>query len=570
MDSKSKENPLLFPIGVIDFQKIITGNYFYVDKTLGIANLLQQGDITVICRPRRFGKTLFMSMLQNFFAENVRGVKTKTLFENTLLAQKHPEIMEKYQGKYSVIFLSFKDLKRSSYAEAYEAIQGLLGSLYEEHYSLLDSINLTDNEKQYFHRICSKTANYDETINSLKRLTHFLYKAYNKKVIVLMDEYDVPAQEGYLNNYYKEIIKFMRGFFGAAFKDNLCLERGVFTGIARIAKENLFSDLNNVEVHSILRNAFSEYFGFTETEMNALLQKVGLSSQAEEIKRWYNGYQIAGHTVYNPWSIICCLKNLGVLELYWVNTSGNELIKKILSEASPKIKTRLEQLMQRETIVAWIDEHIVFENLSQNETALWSLLLFTGYLTAQNIQLNELGYYQCELRIPNHEVLILYRKQLVSWFEGTLGLQDYYAFINNLLTGKIKPFQEELNLILKNTMSYFDTQGNEPERFYHGLVLGLIATLHDSYRIYSNRESGSGRYDIALIPNKKDQMGVVIEFKTIKNLDEIDKGAEQALQQIKTKLYTTELSHSGIKQVLQLGMAFSGKQVAISYQIDNN
>lgn len=399
MASKSEQKPFQFPVGVSNFQELVTDHYLYVDKTLGIERLLHAGKISVICRPRRFGKTLFMSMLQHFFAENIKGVKTKELFQNSLLAQKYPEVLKEHQGQYPVIFISFKDLKRGSYAEAYEAIQGLLECLFEEHISLLDSKLLSKNEKKRFLKILNKKANLDETINSLKHLTHFLHKVYKKKVIVLIDEHDVPIQEGFLKNYYKKIIDFMRVFLGAVLKDNSCLERGVITG-----EKNLCSDLDNVEVHSILKNTFIEDFGFTQIEINELLQKTGLSSKLDEIKRWYNGYQIAGHTIYNPWSIISCLKNFGALEPYWVNTSGNELIKKVLIEAKPQVKEKLETLIQERTISCYIDEQFIFDNLANSEIALWTLLLFSGYLTAQNFKLDSVGYYQCEVRIPNQEI----------------------------------------------------------------------------------------------------------------------------------------------------------------------
>lgn len=570
MSSGSNQKKMRFPVGVSNYRKLITGNFLYVDKTLGIERILQEGEISIICRPRRFGKTLFMSMLQHFFADNVDGFDTQTFFQHSLISEFHPEIVQEHQGQYKVIFLTFKDLKYDTYELAYQGIKGLFVRLYEQYLFLLDSPKLLESEKERFRRIINKTADVEETRFALKDLSHFLFKAYEKQVIILIDEYDTPILSGYLHHYYKEIIASIRGILSAALKDNPYVTKTVITGIIRVAKENLFSDLNNTEVYSILNNSYGNDFGFTEKEVNYLLEKTEVASQADEIKHWYNGYQIGAHTIYNPWSIISCLKNLGIFQTYWINTSGNELIKKVLSEASANVKKQLEQLMQGESIIAWIDEHVMFENLSQNETALWSLLFFSGYLTAQNIQFNELGYYSCELRIPNHEVLILYRKQLVNWFEGALGLQNYYTFISHLLTGKIESFSEELNRLLENTMSYFDIKGTEPEKFYHGLVLGLIATLHDTYRIYSNRESGLGRYDVALIPNDKNQMGLVIEFKTIKSANQLENEAKQALQQIKTKLYSTELSHAGITQVLQLGMAFAGKQVAIAYHFDKN
>lgn len=567
MAQERHQNPFLFPVGISDFRKLVSENFLYVDKTLGVNHVLQESAISLICRPRRFGKTLFMSMLHYFFADRVAGVPTKELFQNSLLAKTSPKTIEEHQGQYCVLFLTFKDLKYLNYEHAYQGIKGLLACLCQEHLAMLDSPLLSDTEKELFRRILTKTADFEETRNALKYLSHFLFKAYQKSVVVLIDEYDTPILSGYLENYFKDILEFIRGFLGAGLKDNPCVAKTVLTGIIRVAKENLFSDLNNAEVYSILKDSYSDDFGFTEQEVNQLLQKTNLSTHAEEIKQWYNGYKIGPQTIYNPWSIICCLKYKGKFEPYWVNTSGNELIKKVLSEASTDAKIQLEMLMQGEEITCAVDEHVAFENLGQNDTALWSLLLFSGYLTAQNVQLDSLNYYQCDLRIPNHEVLSLYRKQFVSIFEDRLGLKGYYSFINNLLNGNIEVFQEQLNRILQQTISYFDTQGNEPERFYHGFILGLMATLHDSYRVYSNRESGFGRYDVALIPHDQNKMGLVIEFKTMSDLNALETGAKDALKQIKTKLYTTELSHAGITKVLQVGMAFSGKSVAIAYQV---
>jgi hypothetical protein len=558
---------IMYPVGVSDYRELVTGGYGYVDKSLSILEVLRDGVVSIICRPRRFGKTLFMSMLQHFFAENVRSENTRALFKSSLLAQKNPEILKEHQGQYSVIYLTCKDLRYPSFEGAYQGFQGLLSRLYVEHSSLLDSLKLDEAEKEAFEKILKSTANDAGMRTALRDLSAYLYKAYGKRVIILIDEYDTPILSGYMEGDYKQIIDFMRGFLGAALKDNPCVFKSVITGIIRVAKENLFSDLNNALVHTVLLDRYSDAFGFTESEVNCLLEEAELSSSAAQIKRWYNGYQIGPSTIYNPWSIIRCLSEKGLLKLYWVNTSGNDLIRKILSEAGPSLKIRLEKLIQGESIPAVIDEHVTFENLSNNETALWSLLLFSGYLTAMDAQLDDEGFYQAQLRIPNQELLHLYRRQVVGWFRDYLGYTGYKDFINHLLTGNLDRFQQDLNHYLKSSMSYFDSQGKEPERFYHGLVLGLIATLHDRYQIFSNRESGYGRYDIAMIPADKSQMGLVIEFKSIADEKNLIQGAEMALTQIKTKLYSAELTQAGVRKILQVGMAFSGKQVAIAHEI---
>lgn len=430
----SNQSPFQFPVGISDYRQLVAGNYLYVDKSLGIRDILNGSAVSIICRPRRFGKTLFMSMLQHFFAENVIGESTQGLFNPSLLNQKYPQIIEEHQGKYSVIYLTCKDIKYSSFESAHQGFQGLLVRLFREHQSLLESPLLSETERAAFNRILSKTADEDETRSALKDLSYYLHKAHGKPVIVLIDEYDTPILSAYTNKYYEEMIPFIRAFLGAGLKDNPYVFKSVVTGIIRIAKENLFSDLNNPEVYSPLKNTYGDYFGFTEDEINTLLQKTNLTSQASAIKHWYNGYWIGGHTIYNPWSIISCLKHAGVLEPYWVNTSGNELIRKILGEANANVKTELEKLIQGGSISCWIDEHVTFENLSKNETALWSLFLFSGYLTATKIKLDDTGYYQCELRIPNQELLHLYRRQVIGWFGDFLGYREYQEFIDNLLT----------------------------------------------------------------------------------------------------------------------------------------
>lgn len=413
MTQEDLQTPILFPVGISDYRKLVTENYLYIDKTLGINDILKESAISIICRPSRFGKTLFMSMLQHFFADQVGGIPTKDLFQNSLLAKTSPKTIEEHQGQYPVIFLTFKDLKFENFDEAYQGIKGLLERLFEEHQVILDSPLLSKTEKARFRRILKKTQDFEETRNALKDLSRFLFKVYKKPVVVLIDDSPILNTE-YLDN---KTNRFLKCFLVAGLKDNSSVGKAVLTGIMHVANESPFSDLNNTEVFSILKDSHSDSFGFTEQEVNQLLKKTNLSPQAEEIKQWYNGYKIGSQTIYNPCSIILCLKCKGKLTLYWVNTRENELIKTALSEASTEAKVQVEALMRGEELTCSVDEHIDFENLAQNETAFWSLLLFSGYLTAQEVRLDSLGYYQCDLRIPNQEVISLFRKQFVSLFE---------------------------------------------------------------------------------------------------------------------------------------------------------
>lgn len=551
-------------IGLSDFGEIIKRKLGFIDKSLLIKEILDndQIQVSVIVRPRRFGKTLNLSMLQHFLSPEVNMLKTEGLFDNLKIAQEGDGYMQ-HQGKYPVISMSFKNIKGSNFDTVYKELALLISDTYGEHRLLLAGSTLYDDEKETFNAILNRTASKEDLLLSLTHLIKYLHRYYKVKPWLLIDEYDTPIQEGYLNGYYKEIIEFMRGLFGSALKDNKNLHRAVVTGILRIAKENLFSGLNNLRVYSVLNEKYSEHFGFTQTEVDVALEKNKLGHLSTEIKAWYNGYQIGDNEIYNPWSIACCIEEKGALKPYWVNTSENTLIKKLLAESSADFKDRFELVLRNGVIETSIDESLVFSDLSRNENAIWGLLLFSGYLTAMSVRQTDLDFIY-SLRSPNQEILMLYRSTVRHWFTQRSDESVYQKLLQSLVEGNLSLFLPLFQRILLESISYFDTSGQAPEKFYHGFVLGLVVSLSSTHIVHSNKESGFGRYDVVLIPKDKSKLGIVLEFKVAKPDLSLQDSAQEALSQIHQKNYTTELTQQGILKILTMGLAFSGKEVAMA------
>jgi len=550
------------PIGYDNFGEIRTRNMHFVDKTLLIKDVLDDTTkILVITRPRRFGKTLNLSMLHYFFSEEVYGEKTAGLFDDLNIARCEGNYLQ-HQGQYPVVFVTLKDIRESTFELAYQKFCGLLAKLFNEHRYLLESSCLTAEEKKDYLAILQRTASQDRVEDALNRLTYYLHQHHGKKVWLLIDEYDSPIQAAYEEGYYDTMIKFMSNVFGVAFKTNPYLDRAVVTGILRVAKESLFSGVNNLKVYSLFSQHYSEYFGFTENEVGDLLQEACLQHKAEKIKHWYNGYLIGNTVIYNPWSIVNCIDEAGELKTYWVNTSGNTLIKNLLACADDITKQRLESLIQNQPISATVDENLVFGDMIQNENALWSLLLFSGYLKALSFTPVDTNLL-CELIPPNAEVLALYRGIIKSWFTNASIQGGYDAFLKSLVTGDVPEFILRLEDCLLKVFSYFDASEQHPEKFYHGFVLGLMVSLQATHRVQSNRESGFGRYDVMLVPHDKNQLGIVIEFKVARGKQTLEESAEEALFQINHRGYAAQLGSEGIQHILKLGIAFSGKQVAV-------
>ncbi len=556
------------PVGVSNFRKLIEYRsddkqpYLYVDKSLLIREVINDGaDVIVLTRPRRFGKTINLSMLQHFLSAEVDGKLTKALFEG-LKIENHPQTIQEHQGQYPVISLSFKDVKRDNFSKCLEKVSSVLSKLYEKFETVLCSEKISHNKQRFVQKIIAQKGSETDLADALVNLTEYLNIYYDKPVVLLIDEYDAPILHAYSSGYYQEAISFFRNLFSAALKDNSYLAKGVLTGILRVAKENIFSGLNNVKVYSILHDKYASYFGFTEPEVDELLTKANLTVDRTAIKSWYNSYSFGDQLVYNPWSIINCVAESGQLIPYWINTSGNELIKTLMIEATPPIQAKLERLMAGQSIRELIDEHVIFDQLETNQTALWTLLLMSGYLKASNLTPED-QYLLCELHIPNQEVLAFYRSTITSWLSEKRGIVWYKQLLTQLTTGDIEAFAENLQLMIEDSFSFRDVDKKNGERFYHGLMLGLVVGLRDRYTIKSNRESGKGLFDTMLIPTDKTENGIVFEFKVADSEAQLEATAKQALQQISAKDYVKELQQQDVSNIIKIGIGFAGKQIKV-------
>ena len=564
-------------VGFDDFGKVRSKKLDFVDKTLLVKEILDNDnvEVSVIARPRRFGKTFNLSILHHFLAPEVNHMETKGMFDGLKIAKVDNGSYMQYQGKFPVVFISFKEINAGSYDLACSGLYELIVNIFDKYNYLKDSDKLSKRDKWLLRRILHKEANQAEIYGSLRFLTSILFKYFNVKPWLLIDEYDTPIQSGYLHGYYNEIVNFMRGILGAALKTNPYLERAVITGILRIAKESLFSGLNNVKVYSLLHPQYSQHFGFTEEEVGVLLKQTGVDSAQEEVRTWYNGYVFGGTIVYNPWSIVNYI-NDGVLKPYWVNTSDNQLIRDLLIKSDPKFKEGFELLLQDKTIEEIIDENMMFGDLKNNNEAIWSLLLMSGYLQAIASTINQQGQTICTCAIPNWEVRTLYYNIIAGWLGNGQGMGWYQSFLTDLLNGDIPKFTEDFAQVLSQTISVYDVAHN-PEAFYHGFMLGLTAGVDQKqYEIKSNRESGAGRYDIAIMPKDVSRLAIILELKSIappkyskkKLADFLDTTlageAQKALAQIDHNQYTLELAQRGIVNIVKLGIAFSGKSFRIA------
>lgn len=569
-------------IGNQDFESIRRENYFYVDKTHFIKEWWECGDsVTLINRPRRFGKTLNMNMLEKFFSVEYAG--REDLFQGLCIWEE-----EKYralQGTYPVIMLSFAKVKETTYRNAQKKMCQIIASVYNHFCYLLNREKLNEQEMEYFRKISVDMEEYVAT-DAIGVLSEILFRYYGKKVIVLLDEYDTPMQEAYVNGYWEEIASFTRSLFNATFKTNPYLERALMTGITRVSRESMFSDLNNLEIVTVTSEKYMDSFGFTEEEVFTALNEFGLSGRKEEVKEWYDGFIFGSISdIYNPWSIINYLDK-GKLGLYWINTSSNSLAGKLVREGSPELKMTMEKLLRGETFAIILDEQIVFSELEQGDEAVWNLLLASGYLKAVQHTFNALlRKEEYELKLTNLEVQVMFERLIEGWFGRCSYVNN--AFLKALLMGDLKAMNTYMNKVASQTFSYFDTGANaseqEPERFYHGFVLGMMVELADKYVLTSNRESGFGRYDVMLEPrqgaeslytsgleataNNLERDAIIIEFK-VQDSDteaELADTVKEALKQIEEKQYEATLRARGIpaKRIKRYGFAFCGKKVLI-------
>ena len=555
-------------IGKQDFASLREHNCFYIDKTDFIKEWWNsQDDVTLITRPRRFGKTLNMSMVECFFS--VKYAKRLDLFEG-LSIEKNADL-RKLQGTYPVLFLSFAAVKTNTYENARRQICSLIASLYDENMYLLNGDTLNEREKKRFQAVTPEMNDAD-AVMALQNLCLFLSKYYGKKVIVLLDEYDTPLQESYAYGYWRELTAFTRSLFNATFKTNPYLERAIMTGITRVSKESIFSDLNNLEVITTTSEKYATSFGFTESEVFTALDEAGMSDQCDVVKKWYDGFVFGGKKdIYNPWSITNFLDK-GKIDIYWANTSSNSLIGHLIQRGNSAIKEGMEDLLSGKELVTEIDEQIVFDQLDDNMTAIWSLLLSSGYLKINQAPKDAAASNQnYHLSLTNHEVDVMFRRMIDGWFKKYT--PNYNAFVKALLADDVRAMNHYINRIALETFSFFDTgkgpsASAEPERFYHGFVLGLMVDLQDNYHITSNRESGFGRYDIMLEPVEIGQSdAIILEFKVIDPESEADLNAtvNNALEQIRHKQYDAQLLARGFRpdQIRAYGFAFQGKQVLI-------
>lgn len=555
-------------IGKQDFASLREHNCFYIDKTDFIKEWWNsQDDVTLITRPRRFGKTLNMSMVECFFS--VKYAKRLDLFEG-LSIEKNADL-RKLQGTYPVLFLSFAAVKTNTYENARRQICSLIASLYDENMYLLNGDTLNEREKKRFQAVTPEMNDAD-AVMALQNLCLFLSKYYGKKVIVLLDEYDTPLQESYAYGYWRKLTAFTRSLFNATFKTNPYLERAIMTGITRVSKESIFSDLNNLEVITTTSEKYATSFGFTESEVFTALDEAGMSDQCDVVKKWYDGFVFGGKKdIYNPWSITNFLDKRKI-DIYWANTSSNSLIGHLIQRGNSAIKEAMEDLLSGKELVTEIDEQIVFDQLDDNMTAIWSLLLSSGYLKINQAPKDAAASNQnYHLSLTNHEVDVMFRRMIDGWFKKYT--PNYNAFVKALLADDVRAMNHYINRIALETFSFFDTgKGSsalaEPERFYHGFVLGLMVDLQDNYHITSNRESGFGRYDIMLEPVEIGQSdAIILEFKVIDPESEADLNAtvNNALEQIRHKQYDAQLLARGFRpdQIRAYGFAFQGKQVLI-------
>ena len=552
------------PVGVDNFREMVSRDYYFVDKTNFIKELLDnKNKVTLITRPRRFGKTLAMRMLQEFFDINAAGRDT---FKGLNISRAGEKYIQ-HRGKYPVIFFSLKDIATGNYQDALRDLCGKISDLYAEYGFLAESPALNEREKEYFLSVYNiadhEQYGRDKWGKSLKMLTVYLWKHYGVKTILLLDEYDAPIQHAWEDGYYEDMIRFMRQFYSEVLKGNDALEFAVLTGVLRVAKESIFSGLNNLKVCSVLSEDYSDIFGFTGQEVARMAADLQREDKLPEIREWYDGYSFGGSEIYNPWSVIMYFDAKCKPAPYWVNTSGNGIIKYMLDRLDGRGREDLQSLMDGNTISKQVQEGIIYEEIGSNADDLYTMLLTTGYLKCTSSQDSLLGTYM-DLQIPNLEILRLFTREIAQNFTGYRGVSDITNMMDEMLKGNAVLFEEDLNRILRNSVSYHDAANGES--FYHGMMLGFCVLLKDSHIVESNRESGYGRFDLALIPTDRRYYGVIMEFKRAADEGQLEEKALEALAQIEELSYIAEFQQRQIEKVWKYGIAFCGKKVCLRGQ----
>ena len=545
------------PLGVENFRDLVEKGYAYVDKTYFIKELLDNGiPVTLLTRPRRFGKTLTLSMVKEFFDVKNRD---KNVFHGLKIDEAGEEYMQ-HRGKYPVVFISVKGAALGGFSETLGMLRIILGRLYNEYKYLADSTALDDNEKEYYRTLCGNDRLPGEYLAaSLKNLTVMLYKHHGVKPILLLDEYDAPIQYAWEKGFYDDMISFMRQFYSDVLKTNEALNFALLTGVLRVAKESIFSGLNNLMVCSVLSEDYNDTIGFTYDEVAKLAENVGKSDKLPEIKEWYDGYNFGGAEIYNPWSVIQYFQAKCKPGAYWVNTSANGIIQRMMHGMDKMTERKLQRLMDGGSIWATVNENVIYAEIGKNIDDLYSMLMNTGYLKAANIDAE--NSEEVELQIPNKEILSLFRTEIFRNMNGYRGITCVRDMLDSMLNGDLDEFDMNLESILKNNASFHDTANGES--FYHGMMLGFCVLLKDTHIVKSNRESGYGRFDLALLPKTSDGQGVILEFKRAESEAQLQEKAKEALQQIEDMEYITQLQEKQINKVWKYGIAFYGKRIAM-------
>lgn len=550
---------LPLPIGISDYRKA-SSEYYYVDKTLLIRDFIdERPQVSLFTRPRRFGKTLNMDMLRVFFERSKED--TSVYFQDKKIWGCGKEYRE-YQGKYPVIYVTFKDVKCEDWEEAYDLIYKILRNEIERHSELLTSDRISFYEKKYLTSMLNGEANENDVAFAFLNLSRMLHTHYNVAPIIIIDEYDTPIQQGHVRGYYDKTIDFMRTLFSGGLKDNPHLSYGFLTGILRVAKESIFSGLNNLKINSILDNRYSEYFGFTSEEVLEMAEYYEASEKYEELCDWYDGYRFGKTEIFNPWSVIGYFNNECIPRAFWQSTGSNDIISEVLNNASVETYERLESLMQGKSFVTHIDTGVIYPQIQKNPSSIYSFLLVTGYLKAVTNDQPFGGDYMCEVMLPNKEISYVYSKEILSKFEDVISSSVAIAIQEAIYTMDISMLQKRLQTFLLQTISYHDVSN---ETFYHGLILGLCAMMAHRYHITSNREAGNGRFDIQMLPLDKRLPGILIELKAGKDCreEQLSDLAKAALNQIDDRQYYVEMNAQGVQGILMYGIAFSGKDVCI-------
>ena len=548
------------PVGIEDFKKLVTGNYYFIDKTRFIKELIDtQGEVTLITRPRRFGKTLSLSMLQYFFT-NENAKENRKLFSGLDIERAGDRYMQE-QGNRPVVFLTLKEVRARKHDVMMDLLARTIQELCGRYQYLLSDSRLPEKDKDALHSLLSLQGKEADLRLSLGLLMRCLEAVHGKKPVLLLDEYDAPILSAWENGYYQECIDFMQGFLGSALKTNPALGFAVLTGITRISKESIFSGLNNLKVCSVLSNHYNDIFGFTQAEATRLLAECGTEDKLTELAKWYDGYQFGNAEIYNPWSVVQYIDNDCKFQRYWINVSGNSILQILLKNVDDTRYEELQSLLRfREAYVdTMMDEGIIYPDIETDDNALYMMLLTTRYLKAIETWQDRRGRWWCRLQIPNREVLLAYEDEVLAKVAGPSNRVPLFAMLNAMTAGKASVFQKHLSKILRDMVSYHDTA--QPESFYHGLMLGLTVLMEGEYRVESNRESGYGRFDLAFFPLHPGTPGVILELKAAGSEAELEEKAREALQQIAEKEYCAELSRQGVKDIWRYGIAFHGKKV---------